>query len=185
MAWATPPTFSSGNVLTAAQLNILSGDLNETAVAKATSGGQWFFSTAANTMVARTPAAATTVGGDQSTSSSTFTDLTTVGPAVTLTTGTTAMVFFSAFAFHSSPPGSADMSYAISGASTIAAGTFTGSRVSTESAASTAAKLAFTKVNWVTGLTAGSNTFTMKYLAVGGVASATFNNRDILVVPAN
>lgn len=29
MAWVTPPTFVAGNTLTAAQLNILSGDLND------------------------------------------------------------------------------------------------------------------------------------------------------------
>jgi hypothetical protein len=59
MAWVTPPTFTTGNVLTAAQVNILAGDLMETAAAKASSTGdlftstQYFAATAANSLTAR------------------------------------------------------------------------------------------------------------------------------------
>ncbi len=49
MAWTAPITFTSGSVLTAAQLNTyLRDNLNETAPAKFTAAGQLFVSTAAN-----------------------------------------------------------------------------------------------------------------------------------------
>jgi hypothetical protein len=95
MAWVAPPTFVSGNVLTAALLNILSGDLNELAPAKATAAGQIFVSTGANAIIARTPGF-DTIATSESTASTSFVNLATVGPTVTVTTGTTALVFVSA-----------------------------------------------------------------------------------------
>jgi hypothetical protein len=36
---------------------------------------------------------------------------------------------------------------------------------------------------WVTGLTPGNNTFTAKYKSTSGVSTATFANRQIMVIP--
>jgi hypothetical protein len=94
VAWVAPTTFVSGNVLTAAQLNILSADLLETAPGKAASAGQYFVSTAANTIAGRTPITAA-VDTAESTAALTFGDLTTPGPAVTTTTGVRALVSIS------------------------------------------------------------------------------------------
>jgi hypothetical protein len=181
MAWVTPPTFVSGNVLTAAQLNTLSGDLNETAPAKASAGGQIFISTGANAIAVRTPSGAT-INTSESTASTVFTDLATLGPAVTLTTGTSALVFIGCFLGNSTNGDYSEMTFTASGASAIAAGNYSALRSSTESTAGTsAASQSITRVNPVTTLTAGSNTFSAKYRVNAGTGS--FNNRDIYVIP--
>lgn len=48
MAWATPTSFTSGNTLTAAQMNVLGDDLLETAPAKVTTKGDIVAATGAN-----------------------------------------------------------------------------------------------------------------------------------------
>ena len=50
MTWATPPTFTPGQVLIAASLNIIRDDLNESAAAKATTQGDTFYATGANAL---------------------------------------------------------------------------------------------------------------------------------------
>jgi hypothetical protein len=115
-----------------------------------------------------------TVATSESTSSTSYTDLTTVGPAVTVTTGTKALVIVSWSGFVNVGI-TGYMGYAVSGSTTIAAtdntaqwkaagGNMTGN---------------FSRASVVT-LTAGSNTFTAKYKAQGG--SASFANRDIFVI---
>lgn len=116
-----------------------------------------------------------TVATLESTTSTTFTDLTTSGPAVTVVTGTRALVIISAGTNTTSTDPS--MGVAVSGASTIAA---------------SAAKAWFCRDAEVgvtltpsyayieEGLTAGSNIFTAKYKGSGGTAS--FDNRRISVI---
>lgn len=50
MAFATPPTFATNDVLTAANLNIISDDLNESGVAKVTTKGDLTPATASKTV---------------------------------------------------------------------------------------------------------------------------------------
>ncbi len=121
-----------------------------------------------------------TVATQESTTSSSFTDLTTSGPAVTVTTGTKALVIFSASQRSTISGAQAQMSFAVSGATTRAVqtneytntswGSVTGGMNETASAAIL-----------VTGLTAGSNTFTAKYAAPVG-DSVSFQFRKITVI---
>ena len=119
--------------------------------------------------------ATATVATSQSTSSTTYTDLATAGPAVTLTTGTKVLVFTNTEV--STAAGRyvfAD--FAISGATTRAASDDTCIKMGTDADS-------MQSRNGVANLmtvTAGSNTFTMKYRVNAGTNS--FINRTIVVV---
>jgi hypothetical protein len=179
MAWSTPLTAVSNATLTAAQWNASVRDnLLETAPAKATAAGRLFVSTGANAIAERVPTVAR-VETSQSTSSASFVDLATVGPAVTVTTGTRALVFISAGMTNSVATGAAAMGYAVSGASTIAATNATDLRADSPG---TSEVDRATSVSMLTSLTAGSNVFTAKY-RVGSGGTATFDAREIMVIP--
>jgi hypothetical protein len=109
----------------------------------------------------------------QTTTSTSYTDLATAGPAVTVTTGTKALVMINAQIY-----GGAGqlqyMSFAISGATTVAA--TDNFSMANEGALTLSAGVTFL----VTGLTAGSNTFTAKYRVTGG--SGVYELRRITVV---
>lgn len=118
------------------------------------------------------------ISTEQSTSSTSYTDLATAGPTVTLTTGTSAIVVFGAIYRDNDNLGNDGfMSVAVSGASSV-------------SASDTWAALGNQGLNLChivnaykfTGLTAGSNTFTTKYKKSGGTSSAGFYNRFLLVI---
>jgi hypothetical protein len=116
---------------------------------------------------------------NQSTTSGTFTDLTTVGPAVTLTlvSGQGALVIVSARANNSlgGTSGQAIFSFAVSGASTLAATDANG----VESHAITtpgSQQVATTRVTWFVASATGSHTFTMKYRA-GTAGTSNFIDR--------
>jgi len=129
------------------------------------------------TPASASPASAgATVATDQSTTSSSYTDLSTSGPAVTLTTGTKVLVIVSAYEYQSTSGGQARMSYAVSGATTIAAGDSTA--VSLRRVDDT--NIRASAVSRIT-VTAGSNTFTAKYRTTG-VGTANFLDREICVI---
>jgi hypothetical protein len=125
--------------------------------------------------------ASATVATQQSTTSTSYTDLATSGPAVTVTTGTKALVIVTGY-LDAAADGfagvSAYMSYGVTGATTSAAsddraiinqtvsGTNTNNRMSAAS---------------VVTLTAGSNTFTSKYRSSAS-RIVQFSNRDIFVM---
>lgn len=111
----------------------------------------------------------------ESTSSTSFTDLSTAGPAVTIETGTKALVTFSS-QVNQAASQSAYLAIAVSGATTVAATEYT----RTGFGASTQLYTYAARSVKITGLTAGENTFTMKYRVDGGTLS--FANRDIAVV---
>lgn len=182
MAWVAPPTFTSGAALTAAQLNILSADLNETAASKATAGGQFFVSTAANTLAARTPQYATVDTTETTTLiDPSYGDLATVGPAVTVTVSASCIVHWSARMWNSVGGGGGEMSWAISGATTLTAPNGHTLQIRVGTAGGTEASQA-SKVNWQVNINPGSNTFTTKYTTPTG-GTASFQFRDILVLP--
>ena len=117
-----------------------------------------------------------TVTTFQGTTSATYTDLATVGPSVTLVTGTAAMITFGASV--NTPSGqNCQMSFAVSGATTLAASD-TNSTFAGGVTGGMAASISRTMV--ISGLTAGTNTFTAKYNSTSGTAN--FRNRDITVV---
>lgn len=168
MAWTTPPTFVSGNVLTAAQLNILTADLNETAVAKAASAGQYFVATAANTLVGRAPSFQLYNGGGTDTTNSTSYTALTGGAAVTSTTGANCLVYHGASLGNDTSGSRSWSSFAISGASTIAVDDARGIAVDA-SAANRVTKCGITYLQ--TGLTSGANTFTQQFRVTSGIGS--------------
>jgi hypothetical protein len=122
--------------------------------------------------------ASNTVNTSESTTSFTYTGLTTA-QAVTITTGTKALVLVSAKIVTDSDFASG-MSYAVSGATTIAA---------TDNSYLCLAgggnfNLRATGASYLTGLTAGSNTFTAQFRRVGGSGgtTVTYSARNITVI---
>jgi hypothetical protein len=113
----------------------------------------------------------------ESTAVQTYTDLTTVGPAVTATIGANGCALVTVSSLHFNTTAGADNyhSFAVSGASTQAA---TDARATSNNG--TAGVTAST-TTLVTGLTAGSNTFTSKYRVSAN--TGTWINRTISVVP--
>lgn len=179
MAWSAPMTAVAGATFTASQFNqYVRDNFNETAVAKASAASQIFVSTGPNALAARVPSVAS-VATAQTTSSTSFTDLVTVGPAITVTTGTIAIVMFSASMAHSLSNNETACSVAVSGASSVAASnswqlSFDGNTATNFSRG--------TGAHIFTGLTAGSNTFTMKY-RVGANPTGTYQLRELNVIP--
>lgn len=114
---------------------------------------------------------------DQSTTSTSMTDLTTTGPAATVTTGTKALVIVSAGIYNDTADKAGYMHFAVSGASTVAADTAKALVVR----GVVARYVQASKVIRVTGLTAGSNTFTAKYATETG-GTAHFTQRQIAAI---
>jgi len=168
MAWVTPPVFVAGNALTAAQLNILCSDLNETAVAKASTAGQHFVSTAANTLVARTSGFNLYTGGGTDTTNSTSYTALTGGAAVTSTSGANCLVFQGASLGNDTAGSRSWASFAVSGATTIVSADSRGIAVDC-SGANRVTKCGITYLQ--TGLTPGSNTYTQEFRVTSGIGS--------------
>jgi hypothetical protein len=121
----------------------------------------------------------TYVTTQESTTSSSYTDLTT-SQAVTLTTGTKALVALSCRTLNGSTASiNMGISFAVSGATTVTAADQYGTLQFY--GAATNAQFAVSSAVVITGLTAGSNTFTMKFKS-NGSNSAFFENRNISVV---
>lgn len=118
------------------------------------------------------------VATNETTSSSSFTDLSTAGPAVTVITGTKALVIVSAKLDNDTINGAAVMGFAVSSATTLAADISRALRNS-NIAGVEPNQISYSYI--VTGLTAGSNVFTAKYEAAGG-GTASFADRRISVV---
>jgi hypothetical protein len=118
-----------------------------------------------------------TVNTSQTTTSTSYTDLATAGPAVTLTTGTKVLVIVNAQFLNQTTGNEVFASCAVSGASTVAASDDwnLGKQEATGSYPIRAGR-----AHIFTGLTAGSNTFTMKYRVGGGTGQ--WEKRELVVV---
>jgi hypothetical protein len=202
-------TFTAGAVLTAAQMNTLQEQAVmtfTTEAARATAlpsptEGMMAFLTAPTVPAATgeftklpsgiftvyngsawtclTPVAAET-DDNGTTTSGTYTATLTGGgtnPSVTLTTGTTAIVSMRAQAGTEGSGGFifAQTSFAVSGATTVAAS----DRFSLQSGNDPIRPSGFGATFIITGLTAGTNTFTMQYKRNAGTGN--FSNREIIV----
>lgn len=179
MAWTAPQTWVANAVLTAAQLNThLRDNLLETMPAKALTEGSIFVTAGANSIVER-QIVTDRITTSQSTSSTSYTNLATVGPSVSVTTGTGAIVFHSCQVQNSST-GFSTMSWEISGATTRAALDATGIRHDGVSGGNPW-KVGSTDILIAT-LTPGVNTFTAKYKAESAT-TATFADRFLCVIP--
>jgi hypothetical protein len=120
-----------------------------------------------------------TVATSESTSSGSYTDLATAGPAVTVVVPASGKVRIAQTATCGATQGI--VGCALSGANTVAAQDATGLAIH---AIAGILALRHSAVTVMTGLTPGSTTFTLKYRAVGGGA-VTFINREINVEPVN
>lgn len=178
MSWTSPPTFVSGNALTASQLNILGGDLNETAAAKFTTAGQIFVATGSNAGAARTIGGDIYAGGGTDATNSTSYTALTGGGVVAINTGTAAVVHHFSSITNDTTGSRSYASYAISGATTIAAADGW-ALIHDVSGAGRTQKGGLVYKH--TGLTAGSNTFTQQF-KVGG-NTGTFLSRGITIIP--
>lgn len=176
MAWTAPNTAVAGSVFSAAMWNTFIRDnLMEFAAAQATTLGSIFATDAVNSIAERIPEQASSAGSD-TTSSTSYTDLAGgAGPSVNLTTGTKALVFV--YCNQQSSAGiAAWMSYAVSGATSVAA--VDNRAFQLKGTGGQRGGVPFLH----TGLTAGTNTFTAKY-RVSTSGSATFSVRRIAVIP--
>jgi hypothetical protein len=115
------------------------------------------------------------VDTEQTTTSTTYADLTTAGPAVTITTGTRAIVRISALMYQTTG-GTGFVSVAVSGATTVAA-----NDTDALTYASTTFGSSMSRDILIDGLTPGSNTFTMKYRTTANTLNA--GRRTISVTP--
>jgi hypothetical protein len=169
-------TAVSGSVFTAAQFNTYVRDnLNETAPAKATAAGQIFVSTGANAIAARLPNA-DFIGTQETTTSTTYTDLATTGPTVTATTAASAIVATYCNQFHSTGL-AAWMSYTISGATSDPADDNRSLQLQSTGGQHIGGTFFHSSI-----LTPGTNTFTAKY-RVSTSGTGTFSSRRLLVIP--
>lgn len=124
-------------------------------------------------------ATAAVVDTTQPTTSASFADLATVGPAVTLTTGTSALVLFAANGYHDTAGVNSYVGVAVSGATTVAASFVYAIWFVSQASPTKAQSSMF--MHLFTGLTPGSNTFTLKYATDSGTAN--FRYRRLTVIP--
>lgn len=178
MAWTAPMTAVAGAAFTAAQFNAnVRDNLNETAPAKATTASRLIVTTGLNTVEERA-IFTNVVGTSETTTSTTFADLATSGPAVTATTGTYALAFVTAMLTNNTAAWRSEVHYEVTGASSVAPN----SNFALISEPAVAARqVRATALTHQSGLTSGSNTFTMKYRVSGN--TGTFAFRCITVIP--
>lgn len=179
MAWTAPMTAIAGSVFTAAQFNTFVRDnLAETAPAKATTPGAYFAVSDTNQITERiSDAAVDTASG--TTTSTAFTDLdgpATVGPAVSVITGSRALVWVTGSCSNSGT-GSARLAYEVTGATSIAAADNRGIGLASLAGGTIVAGT----VHLHEDLSPGTNTFTMKYRV--SASTGTFGSRRIGVLP--
>lgn len=180
MAWTSPMTAIDGAVFTAAQFNTnIRDNFLETAPAKATTAGGYFISSGANSIIQRVTGSAN-VDTSQTTLSTVFTDLGTVGPSVTVTTGTQALVVIGASLINLTPDNFSIMGVAVSGATTIAASD-TRSLNFKQSSTDSNQAIQMSWVEMYTTLNPGVNTFTAKYRVTGD--TGVFSRRRMIVIP--
>jgi len=156
MSYSAPHTFAVGEVATAANLNLLSND------------------------VAALVSTTATVDTSETTTSTTYADLATVGPAQTINTGdrTAVLIMVAGILFNSGAANATFISVAVSGATTLAANDVYALRAGGAGYAANL-QLQMSLVYKITGLTAGSNTFTCKYKVSAG--TGTFIDRKLTV----
>jgi hypothetical protein len=179
MSWSAPMTAVAGATFAAAQFNqYVRDNLLECPTAKVTAAGQYAVGTATNTVAVRSLLGAT-IATSETTTSTSYTDLTSVGPAVSITTGTAAIVFLKSGIDNNTANIGTFMGFTISGASSVAANDAQAIDIAGIAAASRAR---IGGAFLVTGLSAGTNVFTAKY-KVASASTGTFTQRDLFVAP--
>jgi hypothetical protein len=193
-------TFTTGDVLTAGDTNgylmqgvlvfasaaardsaITSPQEGQFAYLKDTNATTYYTGSAWTNLVSASSAAndSALTTGTQTTTSGSYTGLTTA-TAVTVTTGTKALVIITTEMSHGTNSEQLWASWAVSGATTSASADSRSVFLETPSTGTLPRVQTFTRGYIQTGLTAGSNTFTMQFKVGGGTGS--FGNRSISVV---
>ena len=164
----TAPTEGLMAYLTAPTVPAATGDTTAvpTGVVTIYNGSAWVCTTVIG---ARTDATGTTTSA---TYTATLAGSPGTNPSVTLVTGTTALVMLSTGMFTSG--GSGAISVAVSGATTLAANTVYGMQTASANSSD------YARTFVLTGLTAGTNTFTLQYNAAGG-GTQSFLRRNLTV----
>lgn len=208
MAWSdfTAGLFTSGQILTAAQMNTyvrdnllaggpiyatealrnaaipspfegqrayISAPTEPSGTGMTITGIQTIYNGAAWTTVSPISGLVTT---SETTLSTSYADLTTAGPTIAIRTGTSALVTVSSTINTQAATRGGSMSFAVSGATTIAAGD---DNCIFAYSAGTDVFVAASRTFLLTGLTAGVNTFTSKYKVQGG--AVVFYRRSLTV----
>lgn len=131
-----------------------------------------------NPVFAMTTANSDRIDTAQTTTSNTYTDLATVGPTVTILTGTAVEVTVCAYIASSTTSNTGYMGFAVSGATSRAAADVDSCKLSSGVPGIGAT---VSRTFKITGLTAGNNTFTAKYRRDGGSGTWTFSVRSLTV----
>lgn len=175
IAWTTLPTYVNG-ALTAAQLNAIRDNINETAVAKVTAAGDYVMATGPNSLTRRRIYSdAVTV--NSTTTSGSYTDPTgDNGPVVTATTGASAIIFTSAQMENLTTGDATWASFSITGATNDSA---EDNRAIMQN--NTATQGTRQGVTTYLSLTAGENIFRMLFRVSGG--KGEFDDRRLTVFP--
>lgn len=179
MAWTAPMTAALNATFTAAQFNTnVRDNLLETAAAKISTPSRYAVAVGPNSLETR-GAVEAFIDTFEGTTSTTFTDLATVGPELSISTGTRALVMFYAQPYETVANESKWMSVAVSGNTTIAASEFWGmlsDGVAADNNSGWATYHLFDNLN------PGPNKFTCKY-KTGGSGTASFDDRRLAVMP--
>lgn len=124
------------------------------------------------------------VHAQQSTTSTTFTDLATVGPTVTTYIGPSRACIVLIGALIIAGVNNGYMSCLVTGANSItpAAAVWSPAQYGPASTATAFSSATCTALNFLTGLNPGMTTFQAKY-AIDGTIANSFNNRNLLVMP--
>jgi hypothetical protein len=197
MAWTTISTKSNGNSLTAAEWNSQVRDnllLTEAGIATRQAEvetdpdekteirpGTWFVATGSKALAERSiQEGSVSVDDTDVTTSTSYTNLDdTYGPSVTVVTGTAAIVMVTSEISNATANALSACDFDVSGATTRAASDTTSLMADGYTATSNFQRRSvYTRL---TTLTAGTNTFTMKYKA--GSGTAQFRMRQIVVWP--
>lgn len=189
MVWTAPMTAVSNAIFTAAQFNTnVTANLMETVpyyCTSAVTNGSYFVKTGTNSINGgqRCPTTAETATLEtRNTANNTYADLSTVGPTVTVTTGTMALVIISCTLFNSALNGFSGMSFEIDTGSVLAAAD-THAIVYQQPSSAGSADLQCSFSRLITGLTPGSHQFRAKYRNDAAGGTSTFSRRYLTVLP--
>lgn len=158
MGWTSPKSWAVGDLLTSSDMNTYVRD----------------------NMSFAASAASQTILTNEGTTSTSFTDLATVGPTVSIVTGTKALVIIGGGLVNNTASTDCIMGFQVSGASSVTAADTAALHCGPGGAASFF-PLQSSYVVAQTGLTPGTNVFTAKYRA--SADTANFQNRVLSVIP--
>lgn len=181
MTWSAPMTAVANTTFTAAQWNTnVRDNMLETEGAKATTRGRYFVTLAANSIAERS----WYVNSNNtalSTTSTSYTSLSTAGPTISSSTGTSAIVFWNCAMGSTTADAQAWCSVKVSGATTVAASDTWATMVDGMAAATSSDNLIrMAGFHRFTSLTAGTNSFSMQYRVSAG--TGWFYQRAISVM---